>query len=63
MGRHRGYTVDDYRRVAASGASKSEAARLLKVSPQTVFVMATKHGIVFEKGKRGRKTDAGTTER
>ena len=55
MGRHKGHTVDDYIRLAAGGASMAEAAAILKVAPQTVFVMASKHGIVFAKGKRGRK--------
>lgn len=62
MGRHRGYTVDDYRKAAASGLSMMDTARLLNVSAQTVFVMAKKHGITFKQGKRGRKPSAGATE-
>lgn len=55
MGRNRGNTVDDYIRAAAYGMTKAEAAVHLDVTVQSVCVMAMKHGIMFAKGKRGRK--------
>jgi hypothetical protein len=54
MGRHKGYTHEDYRRLAAEGMSMSAAARALGVTQQSVALMAKKHGITFQLGKAGR---------
>lgn len=54
MGRHKGYTEDDYRRLAEAGLSLSEAARKLGITRQTVGAFAKRHGIDFQIGKRGR---------
>lgn len=58
MGRHRGFTPEDYQRLASEGMTMAEAARTLDVKMQTVWVMAKRHGIVFVAGKKGRKRRA-----
>lgn len=54
MGRHKGFTVDDYRRLAEQNYSMPEAAYLLGVSRQTVRAMALKHDIKFVSGHQQR---------
>ena len=58
MGVHKGWSVDDYRKWARFGYTMAETARMLGVKPQTVAAMAAKHGIVFDKGRTGRKPAA-----
>jgi len=55
MGRHKGLTAEDYRRAAYAGLTMAEAASVLGVTVQSVWVAAGKHGITFTAGKRGRK--------
>jgi len=55
MGRQKGYTPDDYRRLAEEGMSMAETSARLDVKYQSVQVMANRYGIQFTKGKPGRK--------
>lgn len=50
MAPKKGNTLDDYRRLAQQGYSKSEAARILGVTVATVFIMAQRHKINFPAG-------------
>lgn len=54
MGRHRGFTPDDYRRLADEGYSMPEAAYMMGVSRQTVRAMAKRHDIAFINGNTKR---------
>lgn len=58
MGRHRGFTPEDYQRLASAGMTMAEAARFLDVKMQTVWVMAKRYEIAFAAGKKGRKARA-----
>ncbi len=54
MGRQKGFTEDDYRRMADKGYSMSEAAYLMGIKRQTVSAMARKYGITFANGNQQR---------
>ena len=54
MGRHKGFTVEDYRKLAEQGYSISEAAYLMGVRQQTVSTMAKRHDIKFADGNQRR---------
>lgn len=54
MGRHKGYTVADYQRMADDGMTLSEAAAAMEVARQTVWAFAKRHGIAFTRGSKGR---------
>lgn len=55
MGRQKGYTPEDYRRLAEEGLTMAETSARLDVRYQSVQVMANRYGIKFTKGKPGRK--------
>lgn len=56
MGRHKGLTPDDYRRLANEGLTQTEAAARLGVTKQSVSNMVRRHDdIVFAVGKTGPK--------
>lgn len=56
MGRHKGLTPDDYRRLANEGLTQTEAAEKLGVTKQSVANMAKRHDdIVFAVGRPGPK--------
>lgn len=60
MGRQKGYTPEDYRRLAEMGMTKAEAAAFLGVSKQCVsFMAAQNEGIVFRRGKPGPRPKPG----
>lgn len=54
MGRQKGFTEDDYRKMADKGYSMSEAAYLMGIKRQTVSAMARKYGITFANGNQRR---------
>jgi hypothetical protein len=57
MGRHKGLTPDDYRRLANEGLTQTEAAAQLGVTKQSVANMARRHDdIAFVVGKPGPKS-------
>lgn len=60
MGFHKGWSPDDYRRMAADGFTMAETARELNVRPQTVRSMSLRYGIAFVRDGRGRKPNGGT---
>lgn len=55
MGRHKGYTPEDYMKMSQSGMTFSEAAEMMGVSRQSVWDFAKRHGIEFAKGSKGRR--------
>lgn len=59
MGNRKGYTHEDYRRLADEGVTVTEAARRLGVSHVTVVQTAKAHGFSFPRGTHGRPLAAG----
>lgn len=65
MAPKKGVSIEDYKRLAAEGYSKTETARLLGVTTPTVFAVARKHNIIFPMGyikKEKRDASVAKTE-